>query len=251
MKKILGIETATLAGGVALMDEARLIAEYRLHVEVRYSERLLTAIDHLLKESRVALADLDGIAVSVGPGSFTGLRVGLATAKGLAMGAGKPLLTIPTLEAMAAGFRHAHPLIAPVLHARRDEVYWALFDHRSETLIRLHPDAASSPQQALEEIGRWDEEILFVGEGALRHRDLILERRGKRALFPSRSTQFPSAANVAELGLSRLLRGETTAPEEAAPIYLRESQAELKWRGLKGKIGIEGRPSSGSAKESQ
>ena len=120
--KVLGIETATLMGGVALMSEVGLISEYRMGVAARHSERLLPAIDHLLTQSRSSLSELSAIAVSAGPGSYTGLRVGLAVAKGLAMGAHLPLVMVPTLEAHAAAFSQCQRLIAPMLDARRGQV---------------------------------------------------------------------------------------------------------------------------------
>ena len=227
--KVLGIETATLAGGVALIDETRLIAEYRLHVEVRHSERLLSTIDHLMTGSGISLADLDGIAVSIGPGSFTGLRVCLATAKGLAFGIGKPLALVPTLEGMAAAFPYCKAPVSPWLDARRGEVYWGLFDYTGAALARLRPDAATSPEQVLDEIKRLGREILFIGEGAIQYREKIVEALGERALFPPPASHFPSSAAIAERGLFRLLKGETVSPEEAAPIYLRASTAESKW----------------------
>lgn len=233
--KVLGIETATLAGGVALLEENRLIAEYRLHVEIRHSERLMLAIDHILKESGTSLSDLDGIAVSAGPGSFTGLRVGLATAKGLGVGSGKPLLLVPTLEAMAVSFPYCRALIMPCLHSRRGEVYWSLFRY-GRGLEVIHPDSATSIEAALDLIAGFNEDILFVGEGALNQQTLILDRCGGRAFFPPPALQFPSAAAVAQQGLLRLVRGEQVPPEEAAPFYLRASQAELKWKTGPGRI---------------
>ncbi len=228
--KLLAIETATLAGGVALMGEEGLIAEIRLHVETRHSERLLPVIDRLFLDGGIGLADLDAIAVSIGPGSFTGLRVGLGTAKGLAMGSGKPLVGVPTLEAMAAQFPYACLFVAPMLVARRNEVYWALFDLRDGRPVRLRADAAASPEQILEEVGEVDQPILFVGEGAERHTELLQAGRPQKAFFPPKRFRFPSAAGVAELGLERLKRGETLFPEEATPIYVRASSAELNWR---------------------
>jgi tRNA threonylcarbamoyladenosine biosynthesis protein TsaB len=228
--KILSIETATLAGGVALMEEAGLIAEYRLHVEVRHSERLLSAIDRLLSDSGTAAADLDAIAISIGPGSFTGLRVGLSTAKGLAMGSRKPLVTVPTLEAMASLFPYSSALIAPMLDARRQEVYWALFDTQEGRAVRLHPEAATSPEAVLESIGHFDQPILFVGEGAEKYRDLLLTSRPGETRFAPKALQFPSAAAVAELGLTRLKEGKIHLPEEVTPFYLRASTAELNHR---------------------
>lgn len=243
--KILAIDTATLAGGAALMDEERLIAEYRLDVAVRHSERIMVAIDHLLKESHTKLSDLDAIAVSIGPGSFTGLRVGLATAKGLATGAGRPLVLVPTLAAMAHPFSHSKYLIAPWINARRGEVYWSLFENQDNHLVQYTQDAATSPEDAIKEIGDVMREqktrfsgILFVGDGALKYRSIIQKKLEAKAAFPTLSLQFPSAASVAELGLELLTKGEGMAPDLAVPSYLRASYAELKRNASEGKMRV-------------
>ncbi len=230
--KILAIETSSLAGGIALMDEERLIAEYRLHVDVRHAERIMVAIDRLLKDSKTALAECDAITVSIGPGAFTGLRVGLATAKGLAFGAGIDLVAVPTLEVMAAAFPYAKPLIAPFVDARRGEVYWALFDCGKGNPDRLIEDAACTPDLALETIflseasrGRG---VLFVGDGSMKYRETILKKLPSLACFATRALQFPSAVNAAELGLARLLKGDFIPAELVKPAYIRASAAELK-----------------------
>ena len=215
--KVLGIETATLMGGVALMAEAGLISEYRMGVAVRHSERLLPAIDHLLTQSHASLSQISAIAVSAGPGSYTGLRVGLAVAKGLAMGAHLPLVMVPTLEAHAAAFSQCQRLIAPMLDARRGQVYWALFDPRPEGLTRIYPDTVSTLQEAIAIIRSFQRETLVTGDPP--DRDAIAA--AIPASFPIRAAAFPSAACVAERGLLRLQRGETIAPDAAVPTYLR------------------------------
>lgn len=230
--KILAIETTAIEGSIALMDESHLIAEYRLNVPTRHAERIMVSIDHLLKQSLTKLSDLDAIAVSVGPGSFTGLRVGLATAKGLAVGANLPLVLVPTLETMAAAFPYAHPLIAPFVDAHKGEVYTALFDAKKENLERLQDDRAIIPETALEEILLVSEEmkrpVIFTGDGIRKYRDLIQNKMGEQACFPPRAFRFSSAAQVAELAFERFLKGEVTPPDLANPVYLRASTAELK-----------------------
>ncbi len=232
--KVLSIETSTLAGGVALMDEKRLIAEYRLDVVVHHSERILSAIDLLLKESGTTVADLDAIAVSVGPGSFTGLRVGLATAKGLAIARNKPLVLIPTLEAFATIFRYSEAWIVPFIDARKAEVYWALFESKDGQIRRCSPDAASTPEIALREITslstaqQGQKSVLFVGDGVKRYRKLILKEMSDLVRFPSPIFQFPSASTVAELALIKLENEEFCDPVLAVPSYVRASTPELK-----------------------
>ncbi|HIE65677.1 MAG: tRNA (adenosine(37)-N6)-threonylcarbamoyltransferase complex dimerization subunit type 1 TsaB [Nitrospira sp.] len=242
--KILAIETSTLAGGAALMNEAGLISVCHLEPEARHSEQLLTAIDRLLKESKILLSDLDGIAVSIGPGSFTGLRIGLATAKGLAMGTDIPMVLVPTMEVIAAAFPEAKGLTVPILDARREEVYWSLFDYRQQNLIRHRPDQVTTVRKALEEIDRFllesadpaTDEILFAGDGAVKYQKYIVETIGPRARFPSQDPLFPSAKQVAERGLLLLEKGEVCSHEQAVPLYMRAPQAELKWKAGRGKI---------------
>ncbi|MFQ5950309.1 MAG: tRNA threonylcarbamoyladenosine biosynthesis protein TsaB, partial [Nitrospiria bacterium] len=155
-----------------------------------------------------------------------------------------PLVLVPTMEAMAAPFPFSRGVIAPVLDARRGEIYWSLFDNRDGVLNRLLPDGVAPPEEALAEIGRLlneigdavSKEVLFVGEGGIPYRKQIVEGMSGKARFPTRTLQFPSAANVAERGLQRLARGETTPPDQAIPLYLRASQAELKWKAGRGKI---------------
>ncbi len=230
--KILAIETTAIEGSIALMDDKHLIAEYRLNVPTRHAERIMVSIDHLLKQSLTNLNDLDAIAVSIGPGSFTGLRVGLATAKGLAVGANLPLVLVPTLEAMASGFPYAHPLIAPFIDAHKGEVYTALFDAKNEQLHRLQEDQAIPPQAALEKIRMVCDEmkrpVLFTGDGAIKYQNLIQKKMGEQACFPPPAFQFSSAAQVAKLAFGRFLKGEMTPPDLANPVYLRASTAELK-----------------------
>jgi len=242
--KILAIETTTLAGGAALMDEAGLIGACQLTPEARHSEQLLVAIDRILKESGTLLSDLDGIAVSIGPGSFTGLRIGLATAKGLAMGADKPMVLVPTMEVIAAAFPDAKGLTVPMVDARREEVYWSLFDYRQQDLIRCRSDQVTTVRKALEEIDRKrlelakpvPEEILFAGDGAVKYQKHIVETIGPRARFPSQETLFPSAEQVAQRGLLLLEKGEVCTHEQAVPLYMRAPLAELKWKAGRGKM---------------
>ena len=181
--RILGIETSTQMGSVALIDGTNLLAEYRLALPLRHGEKLLPLIDTLLKDTRMALSDLSAIAVSIGPGSYTGLRVGLATARGLAIGSGLPLLPVPTLEAMATPFRSLSMLIVPMTVSRKEELFWGLFSADNAGLARLHPDSVASLDTALDKINQaWvlglqpslSHGILFLGDGALLYRDRIL-----------------------------------------------------------------------------
>jgi tRNA threonylcarbamoyladenosine biosynthesis protein TsaB len=223
---ILGIETATLSGGAALFGEKGLIAEYRLNIEVTHSERLLLMIDRLLQEARTPLHEIEAVALSIGPGSFTGLRIGLATAKGLCLGTGRPVIAVPTLLALAHRVPFSSLPVIPLLDAKKKEVYWAAFEFDRGICRRLTEDAVSSPEEMLGKIPR---PALFLGEGAEVYGDRIRERFGEEAHFAPMSLRLPSAASVAEIGLEKLRRGEISDPVSVVPIYLRRSEAEIKW----------------------
>ncbi len=222
---VLGIDTSSLHGGVALVAERGLLAEYALHVEVTYSERLLPAIDRVLADAGLAVGDLGGVAVAIGPGSFTGLRIGLSTAKGLAAAAGLPLAGVPTLRALAWGLPFARHPICPILDARKGEVYCALFRWAEGRLVQDMAEAALPPDALAARIG---EPTIFVGDGVAPHAPFLARALGPRALFPPPALAGARPAAVAALGRERLLRGERDDPAALTPRYLRPSEAELK-----------------------
>lgn len=218
--RVLALETSTLAGGVALVDGERLVAEYVLDVSVTHSERLMAAVDRVLGDARWAPRDLEGLAVSIGPGSFTGLRIGVSTVKGLAVALGIPIAAVPTLDAMAAAVPWARWPVCPVLQARRDEVYVSLYRHDGDGLRREWEYLALS---AGELATRFTEPTLLIGDGA----DSVHSTQARRLPPPRR---VPSPACVAILGRERLRLGDTVGAAEITPFYLRPSQAELRRR---------------------
>jgi tRNA threonylcarbamoyladenosine biosynthesis protein TsaB len=224
---VLGIESSTTQGGVAIVGEDRVLCEAILNVEVTHSERLLPAVDRALGEARISLEALGGIAVSIGPGSFTGLRIGLSTAKGLAYATGLPLVGVPTLEAMAWTLPTARWQICPVLDARKQEVYAALFQHDRDGFRRVSEDMAIAPEALC---GLIKKPTLFLGDGLATYGGLFRERLGDKLLLPPLANRGARPACVAELGRRRLLRGERDLPEMLVPCYLRPSEAEVRRR---------------------
>jgi tRNA threonylcarbamoyladenosine biosynthesis protein TsaB len=224
--KLLAVESATLSGGVALLDGDRLIGEITLNIAITHSERLMSAVDRLLGDCGLAPADLDGLAVSVGPGSFTGLRVGLATVKALAMALELPVAPVPTLDALAARLPFADAPVCPILDARKGEVYLSLYRWRGNGMAREWDYLALTPEAA----AAWLEPpVILLGDGVEACRPW-LDRLGAGAQVAPAAQRLPSAGAVAGLGLAMLAAGGGVSAEALAPLYLRPSEAELKAR---------------------
>lgn len=219
--RLLAVETSTLAGGVAILEDDRLRGEYLLDVSATHSERLLPAIDRLLADAGWGPSDLQGLAVAVGPGSFTGLRIGLSAVKGLALALGVPVAAVPTLDAMAAALPYASLPVCPVLDARKGEVYCSLYRWEGEAVRREWDYTALAPAALA---ARLSEPTILLGDGA----HLVLTANARLAP-PHR--RVPSPGAVAVLGLARLEAGDAVAAAALTPIYLRPSEAELKHRG--------------------
>lgn len=211
---VLAVDSSTARESVALVRGERLLGEVRLDTADVASRRLLPSAAFLLDAAGVTPAQLDGLAVAVGPGSFTGLRVGIATVQGLALAAGRPCVGVSTLAALGESGAEAGLAVAAVLDALRGEVYAALYDAGGGE--RLSPC-----RETLEAfVARTPAEALFVGEGAERFGERILALRPRARL--SRGPAF-LAALVARLGRARLERGEGVPPEALHPFYLREA----------------------------
>lgn len=222
---LLVIDTTSQAGGVALSRGSELLAEYSCLASGRHTDWLLAAIERVLDDCSVRLDELDGVGVVRGPGAFTGLRVGLATAKGLAIGLDVPMVGISSLEALAAGFASAIPVCA-LLDARKQEVYAALFQADSFPPRPLTNERVLPPQQLLEEL---DGEVLFVGDGASVYRELIEAALGGRARF------VPPLFNRLRMGVAAALvdqqwrAGKQQSAALLNPSYIRPSEAEIAW----------------------
>jgi len=228
--KVLAIDTSTMLGGIAITDDSLgLIAEVRLNVKSTHSERLMTEIDHILTQAGLALSDMDVFAVAIGPGSFTGLRIGLSTVKGLSYATGKPIVSVPTLEALAWNFPYCNYPVCTMLDARKKEVYAALFLWDNNGFIRLIDEVSIKVNELLENVKLFtNESVIFTGEGALLYRDKIIEGMGGKAILAPHEKMIPSPANVASLGIKKAQEGKFSEPISLVPFYIRRSEAEIK-----------------------
>jgi tRNA threonylcarbamoyladenosine biosynthesis protein TsaB len=224
--RVLAIETSTLAGSVALLEEGRPVGEISLDVALTHSERLMAMIDRLLQDCRSPLGDLRGLAVSVGPGSFTGLRVGIATVKGLALALDLPVAPVPTLDALAARLPFADAPVCPLLDARKGEVYLSLYRARGDSMERVWDYLALAPAAAAE---RLEAPVILLGNGIAACRP-YLDRLGAGVRVAPPAQCVPSAALVGQLGHGMLRAGGGVTGDAVVPLYLRRSEAELKAR---------------------
>ncbi|MCK9420639.1 MAG: tRNA (adenosine(37)-N6)-threonylcarbamoyltransferase complex dimerization subunit type 1 TsaB [Nitrospirae bacterium] len=223
---ILGIETSTTTGSVAVISEDGVVAQYSLNIEVTHSERLMSTVDRVLKDTGLTMADMDGYAVAIGPGSFTGLRIGLAAVKGLALVSGKPIAAVPTLKALAWNLPYASYPVCPMLDARKNEVYAATYWFEGTTLVHGMAEAVLSLSLLSERISG---KTIFTGEASHLFRKEIVSMFGERALFAPRAAILPSAAIVAEIGLDMIRSGKQADPDNLTPMYIRRPEAEVAW----------------------
>lgn len=226
---ILAVETSTMLGGVAIANNALgVITELRINVRATHSERLMTGIDFALKQAGMAISDIDVFGVSIGPGSFTGLRIGLSAIKGFSYSTGKPVVSVPTLEAFAWNFPYSRHPVCIMFDARREEVYAAVFRWKNGGLERIVSETSIRPVDLLKSL---EGPVIFAGEGALLYREAIIDISGSNAIFAPPQCMVPSPANVAYLGLRKAEAGDFSEPVSLAPAYLRKSEAEIKFKG--------------------
>lgn len=225
---LLAVDTTTAVCSVALARPDQLVAEVTTNIARTHSQRLLPLIDLLLRETSHSIGDVDVLAVSRGPGSFTGLRIGLATVRGLALALNIPVAGVSTLKVLAHGAAVCG-LVCPVLNARRQQVYTALYRvDGGEPEVVLQEQAMTVPG-LLAELKRWQQPVWFCGDGA----ELVLDRAKEELAAPRlAATHFRSnrSAALADLAFHLARRGELAAGDQLTPLYLRESQAEIQRR---------------------
>lgn len=224
---VLGINTATTFGSVGLIDSDRVVGEYSLNIPITHSERLMTCIDRLLTDARVCLEEIEGFSIALGPGSFTGLRIGVSTVKGLAFATGQPVAGVSTLEALALNISCYANQICPILDARKKEVYAALFEpNKAHNLARLSPDLVISPGDLVEKIHG---PVTFLGDGVEVYGNFLKRKLGRRASFVAPEFGYVRGTVVAHMGAKLIRKGKTLDLASFTPYYIRRSEAEIKY----------------------
>ena len=225
---VLGLDTATLVSGVALASENKLLAEITLQTRKTHSELLMPHIASLLEMAEVNKKELKGVAVSIGPGSFTGLRIGLATAKSIAYALQLPLLGISTLEALAWHYPVPGIYTAALLDAQKGNAYAALYAWEHGTIVGKEPVTVASFAEVLEHCAALERPVVLVGDIVQKKAAKLQELPENVILAPAHMI-MPRAANVAQAALRRLAAGESDHVMDLEPVYIRRSEAEVLW----------------------
>lgn len=223
---ILAIETSTPRSSVCVADQDAVLASAGLGRAQRHGEFLAPAIEFCLRHAGFRPTDLAGVAVGLGPGLYTGLRVGIATARSIAAAHRLPVVGLSGLDVLAFQVRHARRLICASIDARRGEVFWAFYRSVPGGVQRATELRIGPPSKLAGEIEASGEECLVVGDGGVRYADVLREVDAELAGIEMAS---PDAAHLAELAIPRFVREETKRQEELEPLYLRKADARIGW----------------------
>ncbi len=220
--KVLAVETSTLTGSVAIVDDTQVIAETTLSVSLQHSERLMPAIEELLRNATIHLSEIDLFAVSQGPGSFTGLRIGVAAVQGLALSQGKPVMGVSSLAALARNGFFFKGLIVPILNAFRNEVYAGFYLSSEKSILEsMVGDQVLSPTSLFEKLLQQNEKVLLLGNGVVVCQEILKSLDPEKFCVAPAPFQNPRASHVAFLALQQWERGEIQSA--VTPCYLRKA----------------------------
>ncbi len=223
---VLGIETSTKSASAALIDQDRLLGEFFLNAKEPHSQTIIPIIDELLKQLDIKLNQIDAIAVCEGPGAFTGLRVGLAAVKGLAMALSIPVICVSSLDILVSCLPFSPYLLCPILDARKKEVYTAFYKWKDGKCRRLSDYMVIKPEALADKIS---EPAVFLGDGVAAYRGILTELLARYANFTDNLLCSPRASRLAYMGLSKLKSGEALDYHKIVPLYIRRPEAEVAW----------------------
>lgn len=223
--KILAIDSTGQTASAAVLEGDKLLGEVYVNIGLTHSQTLLPLVENLLKSVALPIDDIDAFAVTTGPGSFTGVRIGVSLVKGLAFRKSKPCIPVSTLHALAYNLVNSDCIACAVMDAKCNQVYNAIFEIANKNISRLTPDRALSIDDLLSELERYtNKKIIFVGDGA----DLCYNKKdmGSNVSIADNSNKYQSAKSVAYLALEAFEKNETLTPEQLLPSYLRLPQAQ-------------------------
>ncbi|MGN0151993.1 MAG: tRNA (adenosine(37)-N6)-threonylcarbamoyltransferase complex dimerization subunit type 1 TsaB [Wujia sp.] len=224
--KILGVDSSGMVASVALVQDDITVAEYSVNYKKTHSQTLLPMLDEIIKMTEQDLAEIDAIAVAAGPGSFTGLRIGAATVKGLGMALEKPVVAVPTCHALAYNLWGTDKLVCPIMDARRSQVYTGIYEYVDGEQKVLRDQDAMDIAELTEILMSMNRNVIFLGDGVPVYRQVIEDSMPERYTFAPAHMNRQRAAAVAALGGRYYAAGIFENADEHKPVYLRKSQAE-------------------------
>lgn len=227
MSKLLAIDTSSFVMGIAVTESERTLGEVTTNIKKNHSIRLMPAIEQLMKEVGVSPKELEKVIVANGPGSYTGVRIGVTTAKTLAWSLGIPVIGVSSLAVMAQAGRYFEGVISPIMDARRGQVYTGHYVSNNDVVVGNESDRLVMLTDWLDDLDKEDKQVLFVGQDVELHRSMIVERLGSKAQFAPGSAMLPRPSELANIGRKQEASGFT---HEFVPNYHQLAEAEANWR---------------------
>jgi len=224
--KILAIDSSGLVASVAMVTEYKLMAEYTINYKKTHSQTLLPMLDEIVKMIDFDLQDIDAIAVASGPGSFTGLRIGSSTAKGLGLALNKPIISVPTVDGLAYNLYGTDKLICPLMDARRNQVYTGLYEYNTEEFRIVEPQKAVGIEEIAAEINQLGRSVIFLGDGVEVYKDQLKELITVPYSYAPLHVSKQRAGAIGALAIIYFKKGLVEDADVHEPTYLRLSQAE-------------------------
>lgn len=224
--KILALDSSGLVASVAVIEDDNMLAEYTINYKKTHSQTLLPMLDEIGKMIELDMTTVDAIALAAGPGSFTGLRIGSATAKGLGLALDKPLISVPTVDGLAYNLFGCRDMVCPLMDARRNQTYTGLYEFKEDGMHVLLEQCAVGIDEIIEKINEKDRPVVFLGDGVAVFKQFIADRCRVSYSFAPAHMNKQRAAAVAALGLKLAGEGRLESAAEHRPDYLRLSQAE-------------------------
>lgn len=224
--KVLAIESASITASCAVSEDGIILGEYTLSHKKTHSEKLMPLIESLMTELELTIQDIDVIAISEGPGSYTGLRIGAAIAKSMAYAVNIPMANVPTTRSLAGNVFNMDKLIVPIMDAKAGRIYTGIYKWEDGNLITVKEQFPCNIEELIEILNDYSEAIIFNGDGSVNYKDIINDKLNKKAYFAPDKFNYLNASTLSSIGYTMAVNGELIKASEFQPQYLRLSQAE-------------------------
>lgn len=224
--KVLAIESASTTASCAVSEDGHLLGEYTLNHKKTHSEKLMPLIEALMSDLELKIQGIDVIAISEGPGSYTGLRIGAAIAKSLSFAADIPIANVPTTKSLAGNVFNTDKLVVPVMDAKAGRIYTGFYKWDNNNLVTVKEQFPCTIEELIEILNEYTESVIFIGDGSVSYKSIIEEKLNRIPYFAPSKFNYLNASTLAAIGFQMALKGELIQAADFKPQYLRLSQAE-------------------------